>query len=510
VATQPLSPPTSSTVVIGELLADRYRLDEVIGVGGMSTVYRGFDCELERDVAVKVLHAGMILDSGSVSRFQREAVTGAALSHEHIVSVLDRGADRGRPFIVLEYAGRTNLKQLLGESGPLPLEQALELTIQVARGLAFAHTQGCIHRDVKPHNVLLEGHTAKLADFGIARWPSTTDRSTFTGTVVGSADYISPEQAQGGAVDERSDVYSLGVMLYELLTGRLPFTRDSFVAVATQHVTTAPPPPRRFRPLPSRVDHAVRRALAKDPNKRFQTMNAFAAELESCLARAHGHDTAETVRIRTPVTRPQNRAAGLAAFWAVALLAVLAALGGMFLPHGAKKKAVTTAQTTTVATRHTAAAAPKPVPVPVKAVAAYDPPPGDGAEYDSVLSLATDGDASTAWSTETYATAAFGNLKDGVGIVVDAGKIATVDALTVHSDTPGFRAEVRVGPAADGPFRAVSQTETVGAATTFTLAHDTRARYFLLWITALPPSSGPKFHADVNEVTARGPGDRSH
>jgi len=496
-------------VVVGELLAGRYRLDEVIGVGGMSTVFRGFDCDLERDVAVKVLHVGMILDSGNVSRFQREAVAGAALSHEHIVSVLDRGADRGRPFIVLEYAGRTNLKQLLVESGPLPLERALELTIQVADGLAFAHAQGCIHRDVKPHNVLIDGRTAKLADFGVARWPSANEGSTLTGSVVGSADYISPEQAQGGAVDERSDVYSLGVMLYELLTGRLPFSGDSFVAVATQHVTSPPPPPRRFRPLPSRVDHAVRRALAKDPNKRFQTMTAFATELESCLARARGHDTADTVVIRTPVTRPQNRLAGLAAFWAVALLAVLAVLGGMFLPSGAKKKAATTTQKT-VAARHTAAVAPKPIPVRLKAVSAYDPSPGDGVEYDSAVPLATDGDASTAWSTETYATAAFGNLKHGVGIVVDAGRIATVEALTVRSDTPGFRAEVRTGPAPDGPFRTVSQPETVGADTTIALAHGTRGRYFLLWITSLSPSSGPKFRADVGELTARGPGIRPH
>src|SRR5262249_28946179 len=237
VSSQPLSPAGSSTIVVGEKLAGRYRLDEVIGAGGMSTVFRAFDGELERVVAVKVMHAGLTLDSVSLSRFEREALTGASLGHEHIVSVLDRGSDRARPFIVLEFAGSTNLKQIVAATGALPLDQALDLAIQVADGLAFAHAHGCIHRDVKPQNVLVDGRTAKLADFGIARSQASTDAPTLAGVVLGSADYISPEQAQGKDVDERSDVYSLGAVLYELLTGEPPFTGDSFVAIATQHVT---------------------------------------------------------------------------------------------------------------------------------------------------------------------------------------------------------------------------------------------------------------------------------
>src|SRR5262249_15466833 len=145
---------------------------------------------------------------------------------------LDRGSDRGRPFIVQEFAGEATLKQLLTENGPLPLDHALALTIQVARGLAFAHAHGCIHRDVKSQNVLVDGLRAKLADFGIAHSRAGADAATLTGTVLGSADYISPEQAQGRTVDGRSDVYSLGVVLYELLTGELPFAGDNFVSIA--------------------------------------------------------------------------------------------------------------------------------------------------------------------------------------------------------------------------------------------------------------------------------------
>jgi hypothetical protein len=237
-------------------------------------------------------------------------------------------------------------------------------------------------------------------------------------------------------------------------------------------------------------------------------MDAFAAELKACLGRAHVHDTSPTVVLRSPVVhRPPNRLAGLAAFWAVAFLAVASVLAGMYLPGGDKKRAVAAStHSTKVATRRPASAtAPKLVTVPVKAVAAYDPSPGDGTEDDGALSLATDGDPSTAWSTETYATAGFGNLKHGVGIVLDAGKNAAIGSLTLQSDTPGFRAEVLAGPSPDGTFRPVSKQATVGGRTTFPLTPRTRARYLLVWITSLAPGSGPKFRADVNRVTARGP-----
>lgn len=466
----------------------------------MSTVYRAFDDELERVVAVKVLHVGMTVDSIIVSRFEREALTGASLPHENIVAVLDRGSDRGRPYIVQEFAGPTNLKQLLTENGPLPLDQALELTIQVARGLAFAHAHGCIHRDVKSQNVLVDGPRAKLADFGIAHSGAGADASTLTGTVLGSADYISPEQAQGRTVDGRSDVYSLGVVLYELLTGRLPFAGDSFVAIAMQHLKSPPPAPRRLRPLPARVDLAVRRALAKDPQQRFQTMEAFAAELGECLARTRGQETGDTIVIPAFETAHHGRRHAILAVAAVALFATLLAIAALHLPGDTKK----VAGTPVVKTPRAAAATPL-VTVPLRAVAAYDPPPGDGVEDNGRLPLATDGDPSTAWKTEWYASASFGNLKRGVGIVFDAGRPVALDSITIRTDTPGFQAEVRAGTAPDGPFRPASGSAPVGPLTTFRIAPGARDRYFLLWITGLPAASGPNFHADVNEATAKGP-----
>jgi serine/threonine-protein kinase len=483
-------------------LAGRYRLDEVIGAGGMSIVFRGFDTELERVVAVKVLHGRMALDSAILSRFQREALTGASLGHDHIVSVLDRGSDGGRPFIVLEYAGSTNLKQMVEEHGALPVEQALELTIQVARGLAFAHAHGCVHRDVKPQNVLVDGPTAKLADFGIARSQVGTDAPTMDGVVLGSADYISPEQAQGEEVDERSDVYSLGAVLYELLTGVPPFSGESFVVIAMQHVTTPTPAPRRLRRLPPRLDLAVRRALAKDPGRRFQTMDAFASELEACLAQSRGHAGGDTMALPALGAHHSHRRGAIAAVTTFALLVALLALAGFYLPGGHKK----------AVSRHMIEVPRKPAttavelePVSLHAISAYDPPPGDGVEDNGALPLATDGNASTAWSTEGYATAAFGNLKPGVGIILDAGSTVRLSSVTVRSDTPGFRAMVETGSSATGPFQRASAPTTVGASSTIPLSPGARGRYVLLWITALPPASGPRFHADVSEITAKGP-----
>src|SRR3989442_9553945 len=213
--------------MVGEVLAERYELEELVGSGGMSSVYRAHDRVLDRKVALKLLHQRLTSEQEYVERFGREARMVAGLLHQNIVTVIDRGEDDGRPFIVFEFVAGENLKQLIDREGPLPVDRVLELGIQIARGLAFAHANGYVHRDVKPQNVLLNGDgEAKVTDFGIARSLDVKHGVTQTGTVLGTSDYIAPEQAQGHQVDEHTDVYSLGIVLYELLAGKPPYTGE--------------------------------------------------------------------------------------------------------------------------------------------------------------------------------------------------------------------------------------------------------------------------------------------
>ncbi|HEY6962540.1 MAG TPA: protein kinase, partial [Gaiellaceae bacterium] len=294
--------------MVGEVLADRYELEELVGTGGMSSVFRAHDRLLDRKVALKILHQQYSGDDEYVERFRREARSVAALSHPNIVTVIDRGEHEGRQFIVFEYVDGENLKRLIERRGPAPVTTALELGMQMARGLSFAHQQGLVHRDVKPQNILLNGDgNAKVTDFGIARSLDVQHGMTQTGTVLGTSDYIAPEQAQGQRVDEHTDVYSLGVVLYELLTKEVPFPGENFVAVAMRHINEPPPPIRDKRPdVPPRVEAAVQRAMAKRPEDRFQTMAEFCRELEACLAEVQAGAGTQVVAA-APAYRPARR-----------------------------------------------------------------------------------------------------------------------------------------------------------------------------------------------------------
>ena len=274
----------------GDLIADRYELEELCGTGGMSSVFRAHDRQLERRVAIKILHQHYADDPEYLERFRREARAVAKLSHPNIVTVIDRGDDGGRQYIVFEYVEGENLKELVLRSGRLPVRRALELALAVAGGLAFAHDHGLVHRDVKPQNVLLsrEGEV-KVTDFGIARSLHMEHGVTQTGTVLGTGEYLAPEQASGKPVSPATDVYSLGVVLWELLAGDVPFVGENFVAVALRHVNEPPPSLRERRPdVTPRLEAAVDRALAKDPGRRFPSMEAFAKELRACLAEVEG------------------------------------------------------------------------------------------------------------------------------------------------------------------------------------------------------------------------------
>jgi serine/threonine-protein kinase len=284
----------------GDLIADRYELEELVGTGGMSSVFRARDRQLERRVAIKILHEHYADDPEYLERFRREARAVARLSHPNIVTVIDRGDDDGRQYIVFENVEGENLKELVVRSGPLPVRRALELALAVAHGLAFAHDQGLVHRDVKPQNVLLsrEGEV-KVTDFGIARSLHMDHGVTQTGTVLGTGEYLAPEQASGKKVSPATDVYSLGVVLWELLAGDVPFSGENFVAVALRHVNEPPPHLRERRPdVSPRLDAAVERAMAKDPARRFPSMTAFAKELRGCLAEVEGNRRAAGRRPR--------------------------------------------------------------------------------------------------------------------------------------------------------------------------------------------------------------------
>jgi len=267
-----------SDTLINTLFDGRYRILRKLGSGGMANVYLAEDEELGRRVAIKILNDRYANDELFIERFRREAKSAAALSHPNIVSIYDRGQAEGTYYIAMEVIEGRSLKELILTRGPLPIGQAIAYTLEILDALRFAHRHGIIHRDVKPHNILIGGERLKVTDFGIAR--AGASQMTEAGSIMGTAQYLSPEQARGAPVTASSDLYSVGIVLYEMLTGKVPFSGDSAIEIAMKHLNELPKPPSKIRPeIPEDLDHVVLRALAKAPEDRYQTAEEFAEDL---------------------------------------------------------------------------------------------------------------------------------------------------------------------------------------------------------------------------------------
>ena len=495
------------STLLGTRLNGRYLLEARIGSGGMSTVYRALDTTLQRQVAIKLMNREITSDSDQLERFRREARAVAQLSHPHIVGVIDAGEDDGRPYIVFEYIEGETLKDRIRRLGRLPIAEAVAYAIEIARALGAAHARHIVHRDVKPQNVLIdEEGRAKVTDFGIARMRDE-EGLTADGRVLGTTDYVSPEQALGQAVTGQSDLYSLGIVLYEMLTGEVPFKGDSQVAVAMKHVREQLPDVQRKRPeISAALAAVIDTATAKHVEERYGDDAELIADLEDVLAieaaRAGSASGEVTSVLRTLPSGKQRRVPFRLRhpFLSAALLgAALAAAGG-----GAYWLATRTHHGNPPLSQPPPAAAL--APVTVFGAHDYNPDAVSGSpktQNPNTVGLAIDGDLSTAWQTQYYYTGTLG--KPGVGLYIDAGS-SGVAAREIRIDTqsPGWSVQIYASntqPNLDtfAGWTLVGSASSVQRKQNVPLSNGgTRYRWYLVWITSLPPGQQTAY---VNEVT---------
>jgi serine/threonine-protein kinase len=476
----------SSSSMIGTVLSGRYRLEAKLGSGGMSTVYLARDETLDRAVAVKVMHREMSEQPDQLERFRQEARAVAKLSHPNVVSVIDAGEDGGHPYIVFEYVKGETLKQRISRVGALDTQEAIAYAIEIARGLSVAHARSMVHRDIKPQNVLIdEEGRAKLTDFGISR-QLEQDGMTATGRVLGTTDYVAPEQAMGQGVDPRSDLYSLGVVLYEMLVGQVPFHADSQVGVAMKHVNEELPDVQHRRPEASAaVALVVERATAKNPAERYESIDAMIDDLETALeveaARA-GSTTGEATSVLDAVPQPKRKLSSRVRWSWTAIIVLLLVAGSALL----------VVQLISSGIGGGGAGKDKGTPLTISSATDYDPE-GDGVEVPSKVGLVHDGDPTgTAWETEHYDSDTFAGTKSGpepgVGVYVTTASPSTPAKMVVRSPTPGWDAKVYATPAGppselSGWDEPVGEVTDAGTTQDIDLTVRQPSTYFLLWFT---------------------------
>lgn len=484
---------------------NRYQLQERIAGGGMSTVYQAFDLILERIVAVKLMHHTVAGDEDQLERFRREAKAIARLNHPNVVQVIDAGEDNGTAYIVLEYVQGETLKDRIRRIGRMSIDEALAYTIEIARALSVAHRHHIVHRDVKPQNVLLgDDGSTKVTDFGIAR-ALDQEGLTADGRVLGTTDYVSPEQALGHEVDGQSDFYSLGVVLFEMLIGIVPFSGENQVAVAMRHVREELPDVQHLRPeIPASVAAVLEKATAKDLDRRYNDAREMIFDLEQALeneATRIGHTTqGEATAVFE--TLPSHENGGLkyklSPRIVVPSVFVISVTAIVLIVHFAIDRTHRGTDRKNVV---------KPVPglsevhLGQKAARDFDPL-GDGREHTDERAFIVDGDPNTTWSTETYKDRQL--TKAGVGIMVDAKPGVIARRIEIRTPTPGFQAVVyatklaspKTAPPAGWQklafFQAMQPTTKAKLAT-----RGVHYRQYLIWVTKLPPG---KTAVKISEV----------
>ncbi len=498
---------------IGARLADRYELISLIATGGMAQVWRATDSVLGRSVAVKILHPHLATDRGFLIRFRREAVAAARLSHPSIVAIYDTVSTPGLEAIVMELVDGPTLRSTLDGRGTLSPTEAIEIGLQISDALSNAHGAGIVHRDIKPSNILLCDDRIKVTDFGIAKAGEDTDL-TVTGTLLGTAKYLSPEQVRGDVSDPRSDIYSLGIVLYEALTGRPPFKADTDAATALARLQKPVPRIRHINPeLPQPLDDIIASMMSREPDDRPSRAADVRVALSGLrLEPASTEETDQTLLVAEPVYIPptledddeeaaadvdefirSERSWMLPAMVLVLVAAALVVVGALFSrtpiadslldreeaagsPNDAGDEAPDTIDLTPIDV----------VVAPQLVSATAIDPEGDGAERNDTAAFAIDGDDDTYWRTERYRSPNFGNLKSGVGLIVDLGGVARVAEVTLDSESDGWSVELFVGEDFSAPRASWGEPIVTGSGldnkVDFDL-DDSVGRQLLIWVT---------------------------
>ena len=494
-----MSEPTGASPRVGRLLVGRYELLERIAMGGMAEVWRGTDRILSRPVAIKMLHPHLATDAILVERFRAEALAVARLSHPGIVSIFDTIKDNGLAAIIMELVPGNNLREELQQRGVLPIPQAVRVAAAVADALSVAHDANVIHRDIKPANILLcpDGRVM-VADFGIAK-VTTTEALTVAGTMLGTAGYLSPEQVEGRPIDERSDIYSLGVVLYEMLTGQLPFIGESDAAMALARLHRDPGAPSQHRPgIPERLDHITLKALARVPQHRYESVAQMCDSLlgqrtgqrpipteATNTGRMERHRNTTNSRANNPLVKSspppkQSKHHGQPKLLRPLLIGLVSA-------------AILVVGLLIVRSPSTPPLGPAPTLLSVAAVNEFDPPPGDGTEHHADLRNLIDNNPETLWSTETYKSQTFGN-KTGVGLVLELSEVRKLSSLIISSASSGWDASVYVATSPVDSLVGWGQPIAVSTSISGTITVDlkrTPGRLVLIWITKLGGTTAP-------------------